>query len=83
MSILLKILNVLCIYILGRLLEKLILFIFIARNHYKEKHFCNDCQGAFVTRLTELGYKYCPYCGKPLDYHEKDERSLSYKGDED
>ena len=37
----------------------------------EEKHFCNYCKARFVTSIEKLNYKYCPYCGQKLDYHEK------------
>ncbi len=37
----------------------------------EEKHFCNYCKAMFVASIEKLNYKYCPYCGRELDYHEK------------
>ena len=37
----------------------------------EEKHFCSYCKLMFITNIEKLGYKYCPYCGRELDYHEK------------
>lgn len=41
------------------------------RIYKNEKHFCNKCKLGYITNLEELNYKYCPYCGQELDYHEK------------
>ena len=39
----------------------------VKKNRF-EKHFCNDCECGFIY-YERLSYKYCPYCGKELDYH--------------
>ncbi len=32
------------------------------------KHFCNDCEWAFIRRA-ERDFIYCPFCGKALTLH--------------
>lgn len=50
---------------------KLTNFIIKTIKHKCGKHFCNKCKLGFILNLEELNYKYCPYCGQELDYHEK------------
>ena len=76
-----QIIMFLTIYFFGYFTFDFILMIFNLKKHYKEQHFCNTCQSGFLTNRYELNFEYCPYCGTPLDYHEKDERSRSYKGE--
>lgn len=68
------------VYLLGHFTGDYLTMIYNVKKHGKEKHICNSCQCGFLSSTNELNYKYCPYCGNPLDYHEEDERSKSYKG---
>ncbi len=57
---------------------KFVTAFFLTRLHYSEKHACNSCEYFFANSFTDLNFMYCPYCGEPLDYHEKDPRSRSH-----
>lgn len=63
------------------LILKVLCSLILARSHYSEKHACNSCGFFFSNSFTELNFVFCPYCGESLDYHEKDPRSRSYRGD--
>ena len=82
MTLLLKVIKFLGWYILTWIILRIIEMLYITSQHAKEKHVCNNCKVAFTKNYHELTYEYCPYCGEPLDYHEEDERSRSYKGEE-
>lgn len=46
----------------------------IAKKYKNGKHHCNECELSFIYSDEEIGYKYCPYCGKKLEhYYEKEE----------
>ena len=81
LNTIISILKYVAFYVIMRIFVKVTMVYFLTKKHAKEKHMCNHCQFGFTTTLTELQFEYCPYCGRPLDYHEYDERSESYKGD--
>ena len=82
MSVLFGILISITIYLLGHMTGDYLVMLYLVSKHAKEKHVCNHCEVGFLSRGEELDYIYCPYCGRPLDYHSLDERSESYKGEE-
>ena len=81
LNISVSILKYLIVYALGHITGKYLFMLLLIRKHAKEKHICNYCEVGFLSSNEELKYEYCPYCGKPLDYHQKDERSKSFKGE--
>ena len=54
-------------YILGHLTGKFFVALFYYFKDMKGKHFCNECEAAFTENRYLLDYKFCPYCGKPLE----------------
>ena len=56
--------------IIGNPIAKHIKTKYLEKTHSLEKHFCNDCQLAYITNTDEITYKYCPYCGKRLTRHK-------------
>lgn len=83
LNIILKISEILIIGIVGFIAGNWLMMLYLVKKHAKEKHICNHCEAGFLTNPSELDYKFCPYCSRPLDYHYKDERSQSYKGEND
>ena len=81
LSTIISILKYVAFYVIVRIFIRITLMFVLIKKHYKEKHFCNHCKLGYIDRFEELNYKFCTQCGRPLDYHEYDERSESYKGD--
>ena len=44
----------------------------LARLYQGGKHWCNFCRLGFLADKEQIDYKYCPFCGRPLDRHEDD-----------
>lgn len=82
MTVLFGIFISIAIYLLGHITGDYFVMLYLVNKHAKEKHICNHCEVGFFSNEGELNYTYCPYCGRPLDYHFLDERSESYKGEE-
>lgn len=40
----------------------------IAKRHEDGKHYCNECEYAFISDDIVIEFKYCPYCGKELEH---------------
>ena len=76
-----KIITLIVLYTLIRIAERYIVAITLTLKNCREKHYCNHCERAYTERIEELNFKYCGYCGKPLDYYKEDERSQYYKGE--
>ena len=76
-----QILKYAVVYLIGHATGKYLVMLYNVGKHGKGKHICNECQCGFLSSTRELNFIYCPYCGEPLDYHEEDERSRSYKGE--
>ena len=82
MTTLITIIKYVLVYLVGHLTGDYLIMFALVQKHAKEKHICNHCQVGFLSSPEQLNYIYCPYCGRPLDYHEYDERSKNYKGEE-
>ena len=44
----------------------------LARLYQHGKHWCNFCRLGFLGNNEQIEYKYCPYCGRPLERHQDD-----------
>ena len=42
--------------------------------HMDGRHHCNECEESFIANYREITYKYCPDCGKKLDYFKEKEK---------
>ena len=80
-GIYMKIIAFIVLYIFVRIVERYVVAITLTLKHCREKHHCNYCEFSYTETIGELNYKYCAYCGKPLDYYKEDERSQYYKGE--
>ena len=82
LSIFITSIFVILVYFLGYFTGEHFVLPFYVNKHWNEKHMCNHCKYGFISSKEKLEYIYCPYCGRALDYHEYDERSESYAGEE-
>ena len=55
------------------IIGKIISVITVKRN-INGKHHCNECELSFIYNEEDIGYKYCPYCGKKLEYYFEKEK---------
>ncbi len=53
------------------------------KKHLYGKHCCNHCERNFCCDDEQVEYQFCPYCGKPLDYHEATEMYSRMHSDDD
>ena len=61
------------IFIILFIIYNVIMFFVKTKKHYQGKHHCNYCKYSFyISKDERLNYKFCPYCGKELDYHYMD-----------
>lgn len=69
LNIVLLILNLLLLlFLFIKYIINKIVFNYLVNKNLFDKKFCNDCELGF-TNPDETNYKYCPFCGKELDYH--------------
>lgn len=52
--------------IIGRILDNR-----LERVHKNGRHHCNECKVSFCSDYRDLTYKFCPLCGKELDYFKE------------
>lgn len=83
LNLILSIAKYIIIGIIGFIAGNWLRMLYLVNKHAKEKHVCNHCEAGFLTNTRELNFIFCPYCSRPLDYHYKDERSKSYKGEKE
>ena len=67
LNTIISILKYMAVYILGHCTGYYIIGLFYYLKDTKGKHYCNECEVAYTRNKEELEYKYCAYCGKPLE----------------
>lgn len=73
-----QILSIVLGVVIGFIIEPFIILIIsqiidkrFERKFKNGKHHCNNCEVSFCSDYEDLTYKFCPLCGKELNYFKE------------